>query len=424
MMAKVLIVGSGGREHAIGRAMLASPQVTAVYCAPGNPGMTLSGIQTVAIGEMDFAGLTAFVHQAAIALTFVGPEAPLAAGIVDYFEAENLPAFGANQAVAQLESSKVFAKEFMRRHQIPTAGYAVFHDAATALDHSQQAPLPQVIKVDGLAAGKGVTVAHTHTAATEALTAAFSVTDTVLIEDFMGGFEFSQMVLVGGDKFCLLPTAQDHKRLRDADEGPNTGGMGAYSPVPQITPAIRQQMIEQVILPTINGLKADGLTLNGVIYVGGILTPKGIQVIEYNLRLGDPETQILLPQLRGDFYQVIVDLLDQRQPTLTWQTTATYLGVVLAAPGYPDHAQMGVAVPTLPAADYASVGGTPQQLVSTGGRVMMVIAHGATLAAAQRQAYDQLGQLDTDQLQFRHDIGWQGLHVMAPEMSFADGVDR
>lgn len=421
MMAKVLIVGSGGREHAIGRAMLASPQVTAVYCAPGNPGMTLSGIQTVAIAETDFAGLVAFVHQAAIALTFVGPEAPLAAGIVDYFEAEDLPVFGANQAVAQLESSKVFAKAFMHRHQIPTAGYAVFHDATTALTHSQQAPLPQVIKVDGLAAGKGVTVAQTQMAATTAITAAFAITDTVLIEDFMGGFEFSQMVLVGGDKFCLLPTAQDHKRLRDADEGPNTGGMGAYSPVPQITPVIRQQMIDQVILPTINGLKADGLTLNGVIYVGGILTSKGIQVIEYNLRLGDPETQILLPQLRGDFYQVIVDLLHHQQPTLTWQTTATYLGVVLAAPGYPEHAQIGVTVPTLPTADYASVSGTPQHLISAGGRVMMVIAHGATLAAAQQQAYAQLGQLATGQLQFRHDIGWQGLQAMSPNMPPVDG---
>lgn len=414
-MAKVLIVGGGGREHAIGRAMLASPQVTAVYCAPGNPGMTLTGIQCVAIAEMDFVGLGDFVRQAGIDLTFVGPEAPLAAGIVDYFEAEGLPIFGANQAVARLESSKVFAKDFMRRHQIPTADFTVFHDTAAALAYSQQAPLPQVIKVDGLAAGKGVTVAKTHAAAEHAITAALAVTQTILIEAFMAGFEFSQMVLVGGDRFCLLPTAQDHKRLLDGDHGPNTGGMGAYSPVPQITPAIRQQTIEQIIKPTIAGIKADGATFNGVLYVGGILTATGVQVIEYNLRLGDPETQILLPQLRGDFYQVIVDLCHHRQPTLTWQTAATYLGVVLATPSYPDHPETGVAVPTLPTADYAGVSGTPQHLVSAGGRVMMVLAQGADLATAQRRAYAQLAQLDTGQLQFRQDIGWQGLTPAAFE---------
>ncbi|MFC6290078.1 phosphoribosylamine--glycine ligase [Levilactobacillus angrenensis] len=408
-MAKVLIIGSGGREHAIGRAMLASPQVTAVYCAPGNPGMSLSGIQPVTIAETDFANLTAFVRRVGVDLTFVGPEAPLAAGIVDYFTAAGLRVFGANQAVARLESSKAFAKDFMQRHQIPTAAYTVFHDTAAAVAYSRQASLPQVIKVDGLAAGKGVTVARTQEAATQAITTAFAVTDTVLIEEFMAGFEFSQMVLVGGDKFCLLPAAQDHKRLLDHDAGPNTGGMGAYSPVPQLTPEIRQQTIDQIILPTIAGLKADGLTLNGVIYVGGILTATGIRVIEYNLRLGDPETQILLPQLQGDFYQIIVDLCQQRQPTLAWQTAATYLGVVLAAPGYPAHVQTGVPVPTLATADYAGVSGTPQHLVSAGGRVMTVIAHGATLAAAQQLAYGQLAQLTTGPLQFRHDIGWQGL---------------
>ncbi|MFC6182310.1 phosphoribosylamine--glycine ligase [Lactiplantibacillus daowaiensis] len=408
-MATVLVIGNGGREHAIAKAMLASSQVSAVYCAPGNPGMTLDGIQTVAIAAMDFASLTDFVRQNTIDLTFVGPEVPLAAGIVDYFQAAGLAIFGPHQAAAQLESSKVFAKSFMQRHQIPTAAYQLYHELQAAIAYSQTAALPQVIKVDGLAAGKGVTVATSHAQAEQALTAAFDQTDTVLIEAFVAGFEFSQMVLVGGDQYVLLPTAQDHKRLADHDKGPNTGGMGAYSPVPQITPEIVQQTVATIIEPTIKGLKADGLSFEGVIYVGGILTAHGVQVIEYNLRLGDPETQILLPQLEGDFYQVIVDLLQHRQPTVRWQTAATYLGVVLAAPGYPGEPTKGVPVPTVAGADYASVAGTPAHLVSAGGRVMMVTAKAATLTAAQTAVYQQLSQLETGSLVYRHDIGDKGL---------------
>ncbi|MBU7496935.1 phosphoribosylamine--glycine ligase [Lactiplantibacillus pentosus] len=417
-MAKVLVVGGGGREHAIAKAMLASPQVGTVYCAPGNPGMVADGIQTIAIDELDFAGLADFARANLVAVTFVGPEVPLAAGIVDYFQAAGLAIFGPNQAAAQLESSKVFAKDFMQRHQIPTAAYQQFHELAPALAYSQQQSLPQVIKVDGLAAGKGVTVATSYEQAATALTNAFENSSTVLIEDYVDGFEFSQMVLVGGDRYVLLPTAQDHKRLQDHDRGPNTGGMGAYSPVPQITPAIIQQTVTTIVEPTIAGLKADGLSFEGVIYVGGILTADGVQVIEYNLRLGDPETQILLPQLQSDFYQVIVDLLQHRQPHAEWQTVSSYLGVVLAAPGYPGKAQAGVPVPTLAGADYASVAGTPDQLVSAGGRVMMVTASAASLAGAQKAVYRQIDQLavyrQIDQLAvgdliYRHDIGAKGI---------------
>ena len=410
-MAKVLVVGSGGREHAIAKAMLASPQVEMVYCAPGNPGMPLDQIQTVAIDEMDFSGLTEFARQNAISLTFVGPEVPLAAGIVDYFQAAGLAVFGPHQAAARLESSKVFAKEFMARHHIPTADYRLFHNLVDALAYSQEQPIPQVIKVDGLAAGKGVTVATSYEQASAALTSAFETTDTVLIEAFVAGFEFSQMVLVGGDHYVLLPTAQDHKRLKDDDQGPNTGGMGAYSPVPQITPAIIQRTIQTIVEPTMAGLKADGLSFEGVIYVGGILTPAGPQVIEYNLRLGDPETQVLLPQLDGDFYQVIVDLLAHRQPVINWQTGATYLGVVVAAPGYPGPTEKGVPVPTVPGAYYASVAGQTGQLVSAGGRLMMVTAKAADLAAAKQAVYDQLATLDLGRLVYRHDIGAKGLQA-------------
>jgi len=410
-MAKVLVVGGGGREHAIAKAMLASPQVSAVYCAPGNPGMTLDAIQTVAIDELDFAGLVAFARENTIALTFIGPEVPLAAGIVDYFQAAGLAVFGPHQAAARLESSKVFAKHFMERHAIPTAAYQQFDDLKAAIAYSQEHILPQVIKVDGLAAGKGVTVATSYPQAVEALTTAFATSSTVLIEDFVDGFEFSQMVLVGGDQYVLLPTAQDHKRLNDNGLGPNTGGMGAYSPVPQITPAIIQQTVATIVEPTIAGLAEDGLSFEGIIYVGGILTAAGPQVIEYNLRLGDPETQILLPQLKSDFYQVIMELLQHRQPVAEWQTASTYLGVVLAAPGYPGPTKAGVAVPTLTGADYASVAGSPQQLVSAGGRLMMVTAHADDLAAAQRAVYQQIDQLAVGDLVYRTDIGAKGLAV-------------
>ncbi|WP_367294726.1 phosphoribosylamine--glycine ligase [Levilactobacillus yonginensis] len=412
-MAQVLIVGSGGREHAIAKTMLASPQVTTVFCAPGNPGMVADQVQLVAIDELDLAGLIAFARKQKIDLTFIGPEAPLAAGIVDAFLAADLAVFGPPQAVAQLESSKAFAKQFMQRNGIPTADYRLFHDHVAALAYSEQAPLPQVIKVDGLASGKGVTVAVDHPMAADALAQAFETTDTVLIEQFMSGFEFSQMVLVGGNRYSLLPTAQDHKRLLDHDEGPNTGGMGAYSPVPQITPDIIQETIQRVIVPTLAGLSREGLCFNGVLYVGGILTSKGVQVVEYNLRLGDPETQIILPQVTSDFYQAIQDLMAHQQPRLTWQEGETYLGVVLAAPGYPSSPKLGVAVPTIVGADYAGVWGKPGQLVSAGGRVMLVSAHAADLATAQRRVYAQLERVLTGDLIFRTDIGAKGMGSMA-----------
>ncbi|AGL64970.2 phosphoribosylamine--glycine ligase [Lactiplantibacillus plantarum] len=408
-MANVLVVGGGGREHAIAKAMMASPQVSTVYCAPGNPGMIRDGIRTLAIDEMDFAGLVNFARANTVTLTFVGPEVPLAVGIVDYFQAAGLAIFGPNQAAAQLESSKVFAKAFMSRHHIPTADYRQFHELDSALAYSHEQAVPQVIKVDGLAAGKGVTVATSYEQAAAAIKTAFKTSSTVLIEDYVAGFEFSQMVLVGGEHYALLPTAQDHKRLQDHDRGPNTGGMGAYSPVPQITPAVIDQTIATIIEPTIAGLKTDGLSFEGVIYVGGILTATGVQVIEYNLRLGDPETQILLPQLQSDFYQVIVDLLQHRQPHAQWQTTATYLGVVLAAPGYPGPTEAGVPVPTVAGADYASVAGTPDQLVSAGGRVMMVTASAPSLVAAQRAVYQQINQLRVGDLVYRTDIGVKGM---------------
>jgi len=410
-MAEVFVIGSGGREHAIAKALMRSPQVTTVFCAPGNPGMQLDRIETVAIAELDFAKLVAFAQQHQVALTVVGPEVPLAAGIVDYFQAARLRVFGPKQQTARLESSKVFAKTFMRRHGIPTADYQLFEDVATAIAYSDQASLPQVIKVDGLAAGKGVTVATTHQMAQEALQTAFSAGGPVLIEAHLTGWEFSQMVFVGGDRYGLLPTAQDHKRLLNQDQGPNTGGMGAYSPVPQVTVDILQETVQKIIQPTIDGLIADDLAFAGVLYVGGIVTPTGVQVIEYNLRLGDPEAQILLPQLQSDFYQVIVDLLQGKQPTLDWQTTDTYLGVVLAAPGYPSKPQLGVPVPTVAGADYASVGGTPEQLRSTGGRVMLVTDHAADLKTAQQRVYQQLDRLSLGSLIYRTDIGDHGLNV-------------
>lgn len=408
-MAKVLIIGDGGREHAIAKAMLKSPQVSSVFCAPGNPGMLLDKIVTVPIDALNFAELVDFVCQNEINLTFVGPEVPLAAGIVDYFQAAGQLVFGPGKATARLESSKIFAKTFMQRHGIPTADYRVFQNLTAALIYSDQAPLPQVIKVDGLAAGKGVTVATTHTQAQAALTTAFQSVKCVLIEACLSGFEFSQMVFVGGNQYCLLPTAQDHKRLRNQDAGPNTGGMGAYSPVPQITPAIIQETIQNVVEPTLWGLWEEDLIFAGVLYIGGIVTANGVQVIEYNLRLGDPEAQILLPQLQGDFYQGILDLLQGESPKLQWQQSETYLGVVIAAAGYPQHSETGAPVPTVLGADYAGVGGTPQKLVATGGRLMMLTGHAATLAGAQQQVYAKINQLDLSDFVYRTDIGEKGL---------------
>lgn len=415
-MAQVLVIGSGGREHAICKKFQKSPQVTTVYCAPGNPGMALDGITQVPISEMAFDALIEFAQEQGIDLTFVGPEVPLSKGIVDAFQAAGLVIFGPKKASAQLESSKSFAKDFMQRHDIPTASFETFHDSVQALSFVVQQPTPIVIKVDGLAAGKGVAIAKTRTEAQNIIQALYdrNPQQTVVIEDYLVGQEFSYMCFVNQDKIVPLPLSQDHKRLLDQDLGPNTGGMGAYSPLPQMPKDLAEQAYREIMQPTVAGLLEDGLNCSGVIYVGLVLTSAGLRVIEYNMRLGDPETQILLPRLKSDFYTLIQTLLANRQPEVTWQTAAYTLGVVVAAEGYPKQPQKGILIPDLTndqgiQITYAGVTEKDHQLVSSGGRVLMLATTQETIADCQKVLYDFIDQRITAPLIYRHDIGAKAL---------------
>lgn len=409
-MAKVLIIGSGARESALGQAFLASPQVTAVYVAPGNAGMPLLGLTPVAITEEQTAALVAFAAD--VDLTFVGPEQPLAAGLVDAFQAAGRPVFGPTQKVAQLESSKQFAKAFMAAHHLPTAAVKVAHSQREAIAAAAMMSLPLVIKVDGLAAGKGVTIA-TNPETVQATLAALYAADAqapVLLEEYLSGQEASVLAMFNGTKRVLFPLAQDHKRRFAGDTGPNTGGMGAISPAPQFSTA-QQAQAAALVDQTLAGMVADGLTSTGVLYVGLMFTSHGPKILEYNLRFGDPETQVLLPQVTNDFYQLTLDLLAGQAPALTLNGQ-TYCGVVAVNPAYP---QSGPALPLVrPTADQcgywipAGVAKQGDTLVSHGGRIFTVIGSGADLAAAQREAYARMAPLQGP-LAVRDDIGAKGL---------------
>lgn len=410
-MGNVLIIGQGARESAIGRAFLKSPQVDQVFVAPGNAGMPLIGLTPVPIDENQTAALIAFAKDRE-ALTFVGPEQPLAAGIVDALNAAGLPVFGPTQAVAQLESSKTFAKAFMARHRLPTAQAATVHSLAAANQALREFGLPVVIKADGLAAGKGVTVAQTDQAAQAALAALYreNADAPVVIEEFLQGEEASVLALFNGQTRVIFPLAQDHKRRYDHDLGPNTGGMGAYSPAPQFD-AAQQQAATDLVDQTLAGMAADGLAGCGVLYIGLMFTLTGAKILEYNLRFGDPETQVLLPQVQNDFYQLIVDLLANQASPLRLDGL-TYCGVVATDPAYPG---AGRAYPLVtPAASQraywlpAGVAKANGQLVSRGGRIFTVLGAGNTLEAAQAQAYERMKPLQGP-LSVRADIGARGL---------------
>ena len=339
---KLLVIGSGGREHALAWKLARSPRVTRVCVAPGNAGTAMeSGVENVPIAADDVAGLLAFAQREAIDLTVVGPEGPLVAGVVDAFAAAGRRCFGPSQAAAQLEGSKAYAKEFLRRHAIPTAAYATFDDLAAALAHVRQRPLPMVIKADGLAAGKGVVIAHQREQAEAALSAmlgegAFgSAGARVVVEDFLVGEEASFIVMVDGGHILPLATSQDHKARDDGDLGPNTGGMGAYSPAPVVTPDIHARIMTQVIEPTVAALSADGTPYTGFLYAGVMIDVNGApRVLEFNCRLGDPETQPILMRLRSDLVDLIEAALDGRldQVHADWDPRPA-LGVVLAAGG-------------------------------------------------------------------------------------------
>jgi len=415
---KLLVIGSGGREHALAWKLTHSPRVSKVYVAPGNAGTALEeGLENINITS--HADLIEFARREQIALTVVGPEAPLAAGIVDDFTAAGLKIFGPTRAAAQLESSKDFAKQFMARNKIPTAAYQTFTDAAAAHQYVDQRGAPIVIKADGLAAGKGVVVAATLKEAHDAIDMMLvgnkmgSAGARVVIEDFLDGEEASFIVMSDGRHALAMATSQDHKRLKDGDVGPNTGGMGAYSPAPVVTPGVHARVMREVILPTIAGMEREGTSFTGFLYAGLMIGKDGsVNVVEFNCRMGDPETQPIIMRMKSDLLPLVeaalAGTLDKIE--VEWDTRAA-LGVVLAAHGYPDAPRKGDAISGLPAAtDDAHVfhSGTALaggQVVASGGRVLCVTALGHNVKTAQQRAYEFADTIRFEGMQMRRDIG-------------------
>ncbi|MCG7345633.1 phosphoribosylamine--glycine ligase [Sporosarcina sp. ACRSL] len=413
---KVLVIGSGGREHAIARQFNNSASVAKVFVAPGNDGMK-NDAECVAINTTDFDALASFAIEQKIDLTFVGPEQPLAEGIVDTFTDRGLRIFGPTKAAAQIEGSKSFAKELMKKYSIPTAAYGTFTDAdeAKAFIHQQGAPI--VVKADGLAAGKGVIVAMTVEEAIEAVDDMIGnqrfgeSSSRVVIEEFLDGEEFSYMSFVHDGQIYPMVIAQDHKRAYDGDKGPNTGGMGAYSPVPHIPEAVVEEALQTVVIPTVRAMEEEGTPFTGILYAGLILTDEGPKVIEFNARFGDPETQVVLPRMKSDFGQFMMALMDKKPFDLEWHEEAM-LGVVIASDGYPGDVVKGAKLPDLTQLNgletfHAGTKESDGHFVGNGGRVILVAAKADTLKEAQRQVYEGLNQLEWNGFFYRTDIGWR-----------------
>ena len=423
---KVLVIGSGGREHALAWKLSQSERVTAIYVAPGNGGTATDPLfRNLPI--TDVQALADFAAAEKIALTVVGPEAPLAAGLVDVFRARGLRVFGPTRAAAQLESSKAFAKAFLQRHGIPTAGYAVFTDAAAAHAHVDAHGAPIVIKADGLAAGKGVVVAMTldeaHAAIDDMLgdnTLGVVHADgvaRVVIEEFMTGEEASFIVVCDGQHVVPLATSQDHKRVGEGDTGPNTGGMGAYSPAPVVTPNVHARVMQEVILPTVAGMARDGMPFTGFLYAGLMIDTSGkARVVEFNARLGDPETQPILMRLKSDLFELLMSATDGTldRVELQWDRRVA-LGVVMAAAGYPASPRKGDAISGLPAPTedlrvfHAGTQLDGGRLVTSGGRVLCVTALGDSVRIAQQRALQAVQQIRFDGAHWRADIGHRAI---------------
>ena len=414
---KLFVVGSGGREHAIAKKLLESPQVEQVFVAPGNDGMTLDGLDLVDIAISEHSKLIDFAKENDIAWTFIGPDDALAAGIVDDFNAAGLKAFGPTKNAAELEWSKDFAKEIMVKYGVPTAAYATFSDFEQAKAYIEEQGAPIVVKADGLALGKGVVVAETVDQAVDAvremlLDNKFGDSGArVVIEEFLDGEEFSLFAFVNGDTFYIMPTAQDHKRAYDGDKGPNTGGMGAYAPVPHLSDALINQSIETIVKPVLEGMIAEGRPYLGILYAGLIVTAEGPKVIEFNARFGDPETQIILPRLTSDLAQNISDILDQQPTEVTWTDQGVTLGVVVASEGYPLDYEKGVVLPEKTEDDIityyagAKFDEKGRALLSNGGRVYMLVTTADSVKEAQEKIYAQLKNQETEGLFYRNDIG-------------------
>ncbi|EIF32432.1 phosphoribosylamine--glycine ligase [Burkholderia sp. Ch1-1] len=420
---KLLVVGSGGREHALAWKLAQSPRVQLVYVAPGNGG-TAQDERLRNIDITDPAALADFVEQEQIAFTLVGPEAPLAAGIVNLFRSRGLKIFGPTREAAQLESSKDFAKAFMKRHAIPTAEYETFADVAAAHAYLDAKGAPIVIKADGLAAGKGVVVAQTLEEAHAAVDMMLSDNKLgdagarVVIEEFLAGEEASFIVMVDGKHVLPLASSQDHKRLLDGDQGPNTGGMGAYSPAPIVTPQLHARVMREIILPTVRGMEKEGIRYTGFLYAGLMIDAQGNpKTLEFNCRMGDPETQPIMARLKGDYSKVVEQAIAGTLDTveLEWDRR-TALGVVLAAYNYPDTPRKGDRISDIPAetADsvtfHAGTTLTDGKLTTSGGRVLCVVGLADSVRSAQSVAYETINQISFDGMQYRRDIGYRALN--------------
>ncbi|MEN2472939.1 phosphoribosylamine--glycine ligase [Burkholderia stabilis] len=421
---KLLVVGSGGREHALAWKLAQSPRVQMVYVAPGNGGTAqderLKNVDITALDE-----LADFAESEGVAFTLVGPEAPLAAGIVNLFRARGLKVFGPTREAAQLESSKDFAKAFMKRHGIPTADYETFADVAAAHAYIDAKGAPIVVKADGLAAGKGVVVAMTleeaH-AAVDMMLSGNKLGDAgarVVIEEFLDGEEASFIVMVDGKHALALASSQDHKRLLDEDRGPNTGGMGAYSPAPIVTPQMHARVMREIIMPTVRGMEKDGIRFTGFLYAGLMIDKEGNpRTLEFNCRMGDPETQPIMARLKSDFSKIVEQAIAGTLDTveLDWDRR-TALGVVLAAHGYPDAPRKGDRINGIPAETEQAVTfhagttlGDGDKLTTSGGRVLCVVGLADSVREAQQHAYDTINQINFEGMQYRRDIGFRALN--------------
>lgn len=416
MKRNILVIGSGGREHALCKKLLESSKVNQVFCAKGNDGMRLDGIQIVDILEDNHEELINFAKEKKIDWVLVGPEVPLMNGLVDDFEEVGIKAFGPKKSAAMIEGSKEFAKELMTKFNIPTAKYESFSDFDLAYEYVENNSLPIVIKADGLAAGKGVVIAETYEEAKRALKEMLventfnNESPKVVIEEFLVGKEFSLLSFVSETGIYPMVAAKDHKAIFDNDKGPNTGGMGAYSPVDYVTKEIEETVLETIIKPTITGMKSLGTPFTGILYTGLILTANGPKVIEYNARFGDPETQVLLERLDSDFVEVIESLLNNQEPVINWKETGVTLGVVVAAKGYPSSYETDVSLPNFKKEEttkifYSGVKEGVDGLVSNGGRVFLVACSDVSKDIAHKKVYRWLNEQKLSSFYYREDIG-------------------
>ena len=408
---KVLVIGSGGREHAIVEALSRSPRKPKIYAAPGNAGIAALA-ECVAIKDTEADKLLTFAQENGVDLTVVGPEAALAVGVVDKFRAAGLKIFGPTKAAAEIESSKDFAKRLMKKYDVPTADYATFSDFDEALAYVRKGSLPTVLKYDGLAAGKGVVIATTMEEAEATLRDMLLDTKfgegRVVIEEFLTGEEFSLMCFVAGNKICAMPVAQDHKRAYDNDEGPNTGGMGAYTELPFVSAEDHEYAMTNIMQRVADAMVAEGTPFTGVLYGGLMKTPQGIKVIEFNARFGDPETEVVLPRLKSDAIDVFMAVANNEQPETEWSEEAT-LGIVLASKGYPGDYQKGFVIKGTERVEskiyHMGTAMKEGNLVTAGGRVMIVVASAPTLKEAQMKAREDIAKIECDNLFHRTDIG-------------------